>query len=70
MSLERSSGRGSDSGAGISETSGVSDCSHLFRNPGMTFHGARCERCGLSFLEWGRRREEELAGVVDWRHSD
>ena len=70
MSLERSLGRGSDSGAGISETSGVSDCSHLFRNPGMTFHGARCERCGLSFLEWGRRREAELAAVVDWRHSD
>lgn len=70
MSHELLSEPGSDSGSGISETSGASDCSHLFRNPSMTFHGAACERCGLSFVEWGRRREEELAAVVDWRHSD
>lgn len=62
--------RGSDSGGATSSTSGESDCSHLFRNPSMTFHGAACERCGLSFVEWGLRREAELAAVVDWRHSD
>ena len=72
MSPEPCSGHGCDSGAATSETAGANDdCpGHVFRNPAQTFHGAHCERCGLSFLEWGRRRDAELADVVDWRHSD
>ena len=48
----------------------VDECPHVFRNRDNTFHGAKCERCGMTFLEWGRLRDAELDDVVDWRHSD
>lgn len=64
------SGHGFGCGCATSEIGGVAECSHVFRNADQTFHGAKCERCGLTFLEWGRLRDAELDDVVDWRHSD
>ena len=66
------SGHGFGCGCATSETAGKNDgCTgHIFRNPGMTFHGAWCERCGLSFLEWGRRMDAEIAEIADQRYTD
>ena len=71
MSRGPCSGHGFGCGCATSETAGAADdCQHIFRNPGMTFHGARCERCGLSFLEWGRRMDAEIADIADQRYTD
>ena len=64
------SGHGFGCGCATSPTDGEADCAHIFRNPGMTFHGAWCERCGLSFLEWGRRMDAEIDQIADQRYTD
>ncbi len=64
------SGHGFDCGCATSPTDGEADCAHVFRNPSQTFHGAHCERCGLSFAEWGKRMDDEIAQIVDLRQTD
>lgn len=64
------SGHGFGCGCATSETAGAADCAHVFRNPSQTFHGAHCERCGLSFAEWGKRIDDEIAQIVDQRQTD
>ncbi len=70
MSHGQCSGHGFGCGCATSETGGVAECSHVFRNADQTFHGAKCERCGLTFLEWGRLRDAEIAQIVDLRQTD
>ena len=63
------SGHGFGCGCATSGNVG-DDCSHVFRNRDQTFHGAKCERCGMTFLEWGRLRDAEIADIVDQRQTD
>ena len=71
MSQGPCSGHGFGCGCDTSATAGESDCpGHVFRNPSQTFHGAHCERCGLSFAEWGKRMDDEIAQIVDLRQTD
>lgn len=70
MSHGQCSGHGFGCGCDTSEIGGVAECSHVFRNADQTFHGAKCERCGLTFLEWGRLRDAEIADIVDQRQTD
>lgn len=70
MNHERCSGHGFGCGCATSETAGANECSHVFRNRDQTFHGAKCERCGLSFLEWGRRMDAEIDQIADQRYTD
>ena len=65
------SGHGFGCGCDTSVIGGkADDCSHVFRNADATFHGAVCGRCGMTFAEWGRRRDEEIAQIVDQRQTD
>ena len=70
MSHGQCSGHGFGCGCDTSPTGGVAECAHVFRNPSQTFHGAKCERCGLSFAEWGKRMDDEIAQIVDQRQTD
>ena len=71
MSPQPCSGHGFGCGCDTSVIAGAADdCSHIFRNPSQTFHGAKCERCGMSFAEWGRLRDAEIADIVDQRQTD
>jgi len=71
VSPQPCSGHGFGCGCDTSVIGGkVDECSHVFRNRDATFHGAVCGRCGMTFHEWGRLRDAEIADIVDQRQTD
>ena len=70
MNPQPCSGHGFGCGCATSQTAGAADCQHVFRNPSQTYHGTHCGRCGISFADWGKRLDAEIADIVDQRQTD